>query len=100
MTVAIIGAGVMGETLLSGLLRAGTPTGELLVCEKRAERAAELTERYAVSVVDSTAKVAGAEIKLAKFVRFQLGEGIEKKVDDFAAEVAAAAGTNKAEPVA
>jgi elongation factor Ts len=34
------------------------------------------------------------------FVRFQLGEGIEKKQDDFAAEVAAAAGTNKAEPVA
>ena len=51
-------------------------------------------------VIAQAGKDAGAEIKLAKFVRFQLGEGIEKKVDDFAAEVAAAAGTNKAEPVA
>lgn len=31
-------------------------------------------------------------IKVRRFVRFELGEGIEKKVDDFAAEVAAAAG--------
>ena len=28
MAVAIIGAGVMGETLLSGLLRAGTPAAD------------------------------------------------------------------------
>ena len=51
-------------------------------------------------VVAAAAKDAGAEIALKGFVRFQLGEGIEKKVDDFAAEVAAAAGTSKAEPVA
>jgi pyrroline-5-carboxylate reductase len=61
MAVAIIGAGVMGETLLSGLLRAGTPAGELLVCEKRAERAAELREKYAVAVTDKTAEVAAAD---------------------------------------
>ena len=51
-------------------------------------------------VVASAAKEAGTGIVLKSFVRFQLGEGIEKKVDDFAAEVAAAAGTSKAEPVA
>jgi len=51
-------------------------------------------------VVAAAAKDAGTGIQLIGFVRFQLGEGIEKKVDDFAAEVAAAAGTNKAEPVA
>jgi elongation factor Ts len=51
-------------------------------------------------VVSSAAKDAGAPISVKGFVRFQLGEGIEKKVDDFAAEVAAAAGTSKAEPVA
>lgn len=33
----------------------------------------------------------GAPIKMTGFVRFQLGEGIEKAEDDFAAEVAAAA---------
>jgi len=51
-------------------------------------------------VVGAAGKDAGSPIKLAGFVRFQLGEGIEKKESDFAAEVAAAAGTNKAEPVA
>jgi elongation factor Ts len=51
-------------------------------------------------VVASAATQAGAPIELVSFVRFQLGEGIERKQDDFAAEVAAAAGTNKAEPVA
>jgi elongation factor Ts len=38
------------------------------------------------------AKAAGAEIKLAGYVRMQLGEGIEKKEDDFAAEVAKMSG--------
>jgi elongation factor Ts len=51
-------------------------------------------------VVSSAAKDAGTGIELIGFVRFQLGEGIEKKQEDFAAEVAAAAGTSKAEPVA
>lgn len=38
-------------------------------------------------------KKVGAPIKIKSFVRFALGEGIEKKEDDFAAEVAAAAGS-------
>ena len=38
------------------------------------------------------AKDAGKSITLKSYVRFQLGEGIEKEVSDFAAEVAAAAG--------
>ena len=48
---AILGAGVMGETLLSGLIRAGRRVDDLLVGEKRRERADELTERYGVTVV-------------------------------------------------
>ena len=51
-------------------------------------------------VVASAAKDAGTGIVLAGFVRFQLGEGIEKQQNDFAAEVAAAAGVKKDEPVA
>jgi elongation factor Ts len=43
-------------------------------------------------VVAKAAKDAGASIKLVDYVRFQLGEGIEKEVSDFAAEVAAASG--------
>ena len=41
--------------------------------------------------VANTAKELGADIKIASFVRFEKGEGLEKRVDDFAAEVAAMA---------
>jgi len=43
-------------------------------------------------VVANAAKDAGTDITLKGYVRFELGEGIEKKEDDFAAEVKAAAG--------
>ena len=43
-------------------------------------------------VIAAAGKEAGATITLKQFVRMQLGEGIEKKESDFAAEVAAAAG--------
>ena len=43
-------------------------------------------------VVAQAAKEAGGTIALKDYVRFQLGEGIEREVSDFAAEVAAAAG--------
>ena len=38
--------------------------------------------------VENTAKELGGEIKVVKFARFEKGEGLEKRVDDFAAEVA------------
>ncbi|AZI37181.1 elongation factor Ts [Caenibius tardaugens NBRC 16725] len=41
-------------------------------------------------VVEQAGKEAGAKIVLKDYVRFQLGEGIEKEESDFAAEVAAA----------
>ncbi|MEI6286263.1 MAG: translation elongation factor Ts [Bacillota bacterium] len=40
-------------------------------------------------ITETIAKI-GENISIRRFVRFQLGEGIEKKVDDFAAEVMAA----------
>ncbi len=43
-------------------------------------------------VLAAAADDAGAPIKLAGFVRFALGEGVEKKEDDFAAEVAKLSG--------
>jgi elongation factor Ts len=43
-------------------------------------------------VLAEVAKGAGAPVRIADYVRMQLGEGIEKKEDDFAAEVAKAAG--------
>ncbi|WP_262695106.1 translation elongation factor Ts [Kordiimonas aquimaris] len=43
-------------------------------------------------VIAAAAKEAGTAIELTQFVRLEMGEGLEKKEDDFAAEVAAAAG--------
>ena len=40
-------------------------------------------------VVEEAAKEMGCDIKVKEFVRFKLGEGIQKKEEDFAAEVAA-----------
>ncbi|MGH3356495.1 MAG: pyrroline-5-carboxylate reductase [Nocardioidaceae bacterium] len=68
MTVAILGAGVMGETLASGLIRAGRDVGDLLLTERRPERAAELQERYGVEVVTNAeaAKRAGTLVVVVK----------------------------------
>ena len=46
-------------------------------------------ETRIADVVANTGKEAGADIALTAFVRFNLGEGIEKEETDFAAEVAA-----------
>src|SRR3546814_14650468 len=43
-------------------------------------------------VVAKAGKEAGTPISLSSYVRFQLGEGIDKEQNDFAAEVAAADG--------
>ena len=45
------------------------------------------------AAVDALAKEIGAPVEVTSFVRLVLGEGIEKEATDFAAEVAAAAGT-------
>ncbi len=50
----------------------------------RAEDGKQTVQQY----VDSVAKAQGAEIKLVKFVRFETGEGLEKKSENFAEEVA------------
>lgn len=59
--IAILGAGVMGETLLSGLLRAGWTSHDVVITERRADRAAELSQRYGVPAVSNTEAVAGAD---------------------------------------
>ena len=43
-------------------------------------------------VLEEKSKELGGKIEIVKYVRFELGEGLEKKVDDFAAEVAAQIG--------
>ncbi len=49
-------------------------------------------DRSVSQVIADEAKSMGTAIEMTGFVRMQLGEGIEKKVEDFAAEVAATLG--------
>jgi len=66
--LAIFGAGVMGETLLSGLLRAGRPASDVVVTERRADRADELRGKYGVKVVTNVeaAEVADTLVLVVK----------------------------------
>jgi pyrroline-5-carboxylate reductase len=52
--IAILGAGKMGEALLSGLIRAGRPAAELAVVVRRPERAKELRAAYGIDVLTAT----------------------------------------------
>ncbi len=63
-TVAILGAGKMGEALLSGLLRAGSSPTELLLTERHPERAAILESRYDVRAVSTAQAAQGADTLL------------------------------------
>jgi len=49
-------------------------------------------ETPVAKVLEKAAKDFGAPVRLAGFVRFAVGEGIEKVTTDFAAEVKATAG--------
>jgi pyrroline-5-carboxylate reductase len=61
-TVAVVGAGKIGELMLSGLLRAGWPVDRLLATARRSERADEIRTRYGVRVVDNLTAVADADV--------------------------------------
>ena len=58
------------------------------------EQAYIMADKTKVSqAVEAAAKDIGAPVKVSGFVRYGLGEGIQKEESDFAAEVAAVAGT-------
>src|SRR5690606_25019706 len=59
--IAILGAGKMGEALLSGVLRAGRSPSELMATVRREERGALLRERYGIEIVSNRDAAATAE---------------------------------------
>ncbi|MEV0271792.1 pyrroline-5-carboxylate reductase [Hamadaea sp. NPDC050747] len=61
-TVAVVGAGKIGEVLLSGLVKAGWPVDRLIATARRPERADELRSRYGVRVLDNAEAVASADV--------------------------------------
>jgi pyrroline-5-carboxylate reductase len=63
-TVAILGAGKMGEALLSGLLRSGRAPADLLFTERHPERSAILESRYDVRAVTTAQAAQSADTLL------------------------------------
>jgi pyrroline-5-carboxylate reductase len=66
--IAVLGAGKIGEALLSGLLTGGRRPDELMFTERHPERAAELTTRYGIRAVDvpTATKEAGVLVVAVK----------------------------------
>jgi pyrroline-5-carboxylate reductase len=63
--LAILGAGKMGEALLSGLLRAGTAPTDVVVTARREERAQTLREKHGVTVADNATAATADTVLIA-----------------------------------
>lgn len=62
--LALLGAGVMGETVLSGLVRAGWDPATIVATDRRPERAVELEAAYGITMTSNVDAVGGAETVL------------------------------------
>ena len=65
MSIAILGAGVMGEALLSGLVRSGLDPANITITDPRSERLTELTAKFGVKSSDNSSAVLHAKIVFA-----------------------------------
>ena len=62
--VAVIGAGIMGEALISALISSGVKPELITISEKRADRSAELVARYSIKEAPLANNVAAADALL------------------------------------
>jgi pyrroline-5-carboxylate reductase len=72
-TVAVLGAGKMGEALLSGMIRAGRPPSELLFTERHEDRSAELTEKFGIESVSAADAASRADTLLVAVKPQEIG---------------------------
>ncbi len=82
------------ENVIEKIVESGLKTFYKEVCLLEQAFIHDTGKSVAQAVKEAEGKV-GAPVKIAGFVRYALGEGIERQESDFAAEVAAASGQKK-----
>ena len=83
--LAVLGTGVMGETVLSGALSGGWEPGDVVATVRRAERGDELAERFGVDVTqDNRAAVRGAGVVVVAVKPKDVGALLADVHDDVA----------------
>lgn len=93
--IAVIGAGVMGETFIAALLDAGYSPREVLISENRADRATEISSKYAVTSGSAAEVAAQADVIIIAVKPQQMAEVLEQigpVVRDSATVISLAAG--------
>jgi pyrroline-5-carboxylate reductase len=82
-TIAILGAGKIGEAMLSGVLAAGRSPADLMFTERYPERVDELTQRYGVRGVTVATAATDADVLIVAVKP----QDIEPLLDDLSASI-------------
>jgi pyrroline-5-carboxylate reductase len=81
--IAFVGGGVMGETVLSGLVKAGFPATRIRVSDARPARVQELAERHGVvAAATNETCVTGAEVVVIAVKPYQVIDVLDDLRDD------------------
>jgi pyrroline-5-carboxylate reductase len=84
--VGLIGAGVMGEALISALTTFGLNPKSITISEKRTERVEELTKKYSINSDDLANNVSTAQVLLLVVKPQDLGEVLAEVKDHISSE--------------
>lgn len=93
--LAVLGAGVMGQTLISGLLRSGWTADRVVVSERSAGRKSEVADKFGVRVLSNPDAVAAADVVLLAVkpqAVFELLDEIRDSLAESALVISVAAG--------
>ncbi len=74
MKIAILGGGMIGESLLSGLRRAGSVAADVVVAERNGPRAADLGDRFGVELASPAHAVRKADVVVVAVKPADVGE--------------------------
>lgn len=74
----LLGCGVMGESILAGMLESGANPGGVTVVEQRAERAADLASRYGVRAVTDVQVPADTEVLVVAVKPHDVSAALER----------------------